>query len=173
MRPIRVSGRLTRGQLVGALAALVAALGLLAGCGGSSKKSSSSSSSTAASSAATTSSSTSAQTQATTTSSTTTAAPSAAAASWTQPNADLAGTRDVRSAISASNVSKLGVAWTVPITGKSGAFGNFSTNPVVVNGVAYFQDISSSVYAVSMSTGKLLWHTTYHDTSEGPNGVSV
>ena len=43
----------------------------------------------------------------------------------------------------------------------------------MVNGVAYIQDISSSVYAVKVSTGKLLWHTPFHATSEGPNGVSV
>ena len=156
------------------LGALIAAMGLLAGCGGSSKKSSSSSSSTTTSAApATSSSTTAATTQATTTSATTTAAPSAAAASWTQPNGNLAGTRDVQSSISSSNVSKLGVAWTVPISGKSSAFGNFSTNAVVVGGVAYFQDIDSGVYAVNMSNGKLLWHTQFHSLSEGPNGVSV
>src|ERR1700722_14507405 len=35
---------------------------------------------------------------------------------WTQPGADLANTRDVASAITSTNVSKLGVAWTVPLT---------------------------------------------------------
>ena len=79
----------------------------------------------------------------------------------------------MQSSINSSNVSKLGVAWKVPITGKAGAFGNFSTNAVVVGGVAYFQDIDSGVYAVKMSTGKLLWHTQFHSLSEGPNGVSV
>ena len=98
---------------------------------------------------------------------------SGVASGWTQPNADLAGTRDVDSSIKSSNVSKLGVAWKVPLTGKGGPYGNFSTNPVIVNGVAYFQDISSGVYAVKMSTGKVLWHTQYHSISEGPNGVSV
>ena len=38
------------------------------------------------------------------------------AAGWTQPDADLASTRDVASAITSTNVSKLGVAWTVPLT---------------------------------------------------------
>jgi alcohol dehydrogenase (cytochrome c) len=171
----RVTRRMTRGQILGVLAALVAAIGLLAGCGGSSKKSSSSSA-TSSAAPATTSSSTSAATttQATTTSSTsTTAAPSAAAASWTEPNGNLAGTRDVESSINSSNVSKLGVAWTVPITGKAGSFGNFAATPVVVDGVAYFQDLDSGVYAVKMSTGKLLWHTQFNSENEGPDGVSV
>jgi alcohol dehydrogenase (cytochrome c) len=164
--------------MLGVLGALIAAIGLLAGCGGSSKKSSSSTTSAASSAApATSSSTTAATTQATTTSSTSTtatpAAPAAAAASWTQPNANLAGTRDVQSSISSSNVSKLGVAWTVPITGKAGSFGNFAATPVVVSGVAYYQDLDSGVYAVKMSTGKLLWHTQFHSENEGPDGVNV
>jgi outer membrane protein assembly factor BamB len=174
VRPIRVSGRLTRGQALGALVALVAALGLLAGCGGSSKKSSSSST-TSSAAPATTSSSTSAATttQATTTSSTSTTAAASVASGWTEPNGNLAGTRDVQSSINSSNVSKLGVAWTVPITGKPGVFGNFATTPVVVDGVAYFQDLDSGVYAVQMSTGKLLWHTQFNSENEGPDGVNV
>ena len=36
------------------------------------------------------------------------------AAGWTQPDADLASTRYVTSAITSANVSKLGVAWTMP-----------------------------------------------------------
>ena len=103
---------------LGVLFALIAAVGLLAGCGGSSKKSSSST--TSASTAGATSSSTAqprrghdhvVNHQ--------TAAPAAAAAGWTQPNGNLAGTRDVVSSITSSNVSKLGVAWKVPITGNS------------------------------------------------------
>ena len=97
----------------------------------------------------------------------------AAAASWTQPNANLAGTRDVTSSVNSSNVSKLGVAWTVPITGKAGLFGNFAATPVIVDGVAYFQDLDSGVYAIKMSTGKLLWHTPYNSPNDGPDGVNV
>jgi hypothetical protein len=68
-------------------------------------------------------------------------APAAAAVSWTQPNANLAGTRDVQSSVNLSNVSRLGVAWTVPLTGKAGMFGNFATRPVTVGGVVYIQDL--------------------------------
>ena len=169
-----VSGRPGRGRVLGVLVTLVAAVGLLAGCGGSSKKSTSSA---AAKTTSSTSSSTSSAAQ-TTTSGTTTAPSSggtttAAATSWSQYNADLAGTRDVQSSINSSNVSKLGVAWTVPLTGKAGTFGNFAATPVVVNGVAYFQDLDSGVYAVNMKTGKLVWHTQYHSENEGPDGVNV
>ena len=61
----------------------------------------------------------------------------------------------------------------MPITGKAYSFGNLSSNAVVVGGVAYFQDLSSGVYAVKMSTGKVLWHTQYHSENIGPNGINV
>ncbi len=170
MRPIMFSRRWSVVHVTAVLLALIAAVGLLAGCGGSSKKSSSSSSSTTA---APTSSSTSAQTQATTTSSTTTAAPSSAAAGWTQYNGNLAGTRDVMSSINSGNVNKLGVAWKVPITGKPQAFGNFAASPVIVGGVAYFQDLQSGVWAIKLSTGKLLWNTKMNSPNVGPDGVNV
>jgi outer membrane protein assembly factor BamB len=173
VRRITVPTRSTRGHVLGVLGALVAAVTLLAGCGGSSKKSSSSSTTSASSSAAT-SASTGAQTRTTTTSSTSTAvAPAAAAVSWTQPNANLAGTRDVMSSVNSSNVSKLGVAWTLPLTGKAGAFGNFAATPVTVDGIVYIQDLDSGVYAIKLSTGKLLWHTQMHSPNVGPDGVSV
>src|ERR1700722_16893353 len=46
----------------------------------------------------------------------TTATTARPAAHWTQPDADLASTRDVASAITSINVAQLGVAWTVPLT---------------------------------------------------------
>ncbi|MDQ1449141.1 MAG: quinohemoprotein ethanol dehydrogenase, partial [Actinomycetota bacterium] len=62
---------------------------------------------------------------------------------WSLPNVNLSNTRVANSTISASNVGKLGVAWTMPLTGVS-AFGSFSSNPVVGNGVAYLQDLKSN-----------------------------
>jgi len=147
------------GRALGALA-VVATVGLVAGCGGSSKSSqgpSSSSSATAAAAAA----------------KTPTATSSSAASGWTLANGNLQGTRDVDSSISSSNVSKLGVAWSLPISAKASAFGNFATTPVVVNGVVYTQDLQSNVYAVNLSTGKLLWEKKYNNPNIGPNGVTV
>ncbi len=174
-----ISDRLGRSRVPAALAVMVAAVALVAGCGGSSKKSSSSASATSSASAASTSSSasTGASTGTTTATSTSAAAggatTSGVAAGWTQPNGDLAGTRDVRSSINSSNVGHLGVAWAQPIVGGAAAFGNFATTPVVVNGVVYAQDLSSNVYAVNLKTGKLLWRKSYHSVNIGPNGVNV
>ena len=55
---------------------------------------------------------------------------------WNLPNANLQNTRNVGGQINRSNVSTLGVSWTVPITA-SGAFGGYASTPVVENGVMY------------------------------------
>jgi outer membrane protein assembly factor BamB len=130
---------------------LLVVMGLLiTACGGSSKKTSK----------------TSKTTSSTTTTSTT------AAAGWTLPNGNITNSRDVPSQINSSNVSKLGVAWTVPIKA-TGTFGGYAATPVVVNGVVYTQDLDSNVEAIQLSTGKVLWTHAYNSPNEGPNGVTV
>ena len=96
------------------------------------------------------------------------------AAGWTQPGADTANTRDVASAITSSNVSQLGVAWTVPLKiSTAHTDGAYATTPVVVNGVVYVQDLDSDVLAISLATGKVLWRHGYNSPNGGPDGVSV
>jgi outer membrane protein assembly factor BamB len=91
---------------------------------------------------------------------------------WNLPNANLQNTRNVGGPINRSNVSTLGVAWTVPITA-SGAFGGYASTPVVENGVMYSQDIDSNVQAIDLDSGDVLWTHKYDSTSVGPNGLSV
>ena len=145
-------------------AALVVAAGLIAGC-----SSSSSSSSSSGSSALTCPSKRGAAVTGT--------APAATglpAAGWTQPDADLASTRYVASAITSANVSKLGVAWTVPLTmNTTHTDGAYATTPVIVNGVVYVQDLDSDVFAISLATGKVLWTHDYNSPNGGPDGVNV
>jgi len=98
------------------------------------------------------------------------------AAGWTQPDADLASTRYVTSAITSANVSKLGVAWTMPLTMNtttSHTDGAYAATPVIVNGVVYVQDLDSNVYAISLATGKVLWTHDYDSANGGPDGVNV
>ena len=96
------------------------------------------------------------------------------AAGWTQPDADLASTRYVTSAITGANVSKLGVAWTVPLTmNTTHTDGAYATTPVIVNGVVYVQDLDSNVFAISLATGKVLWTHDYDSPNGGPDGVNV
>src|SRR6516162_7292408 len=104
-------------------------------------------------------------------------APAAAgrpAAGWTQPGADMANTRDVASAITSTNISKLGVAWAVPLTMSTAhTDGAYATTPVVMNGVVYVQDLDSDVFAISLATGKVLWTHGYSSPNGGPDGVTV
>ena len=96
------------------------------------------------------------------------------AAGWTQPGADLANTRDVASGITSTDVSKLGVAWTVPLTMSTAhTDGAYATTPVIVNGVVYVQDLDSDVFAIRLATGKVLWTHGYNSPNGGPDGVSV
>jgi alcohol dehydrogenase (cytochrome c) len=96
------------------------------------------------------------------------------AAGWTQPGADLANTRDVASAITSTDVSKLGVAWSVPLTiSTAHSAGAYASTPVIVNGVVYVQDLESNVMAISLATGKVLWKHDYSSPNGGPDGVTV
>jgi outer membrane protein assembly factor BamB len=81
-------------------------------------------------------------------------------------------TRVAHSTISATNVSKLAVAWTLPLTGL-GANGRDFANPVIANGVVYLQDGASNVMAVSIATGQVLWTHMYSSLDYGPNGVTL
>ena len=96
------------------------------------------------------------------------------AAGWTQPDGDLASTRYVASAITSANVSKLGVAWTMPLTMSTAhTDGAYAATPVIVNGVVYVQDLDSDVFAISLATGKVLWTHDYGSPNGGPDGVNV
>jgi len=148
-------------RLAVAGAALVVAAGLIAGC--SSRSSSSSSSAPACPSK-----------RGATVTGNAPAATGRPAAGWTQPDADLASTRYVASTITSTNVSKLGVAWTMPLTMSTAhTDGAYATTPVIVNGVVYVQDLDSNVFAISLATGKVLWTHDYDSPNGGPDGVNV
>ena len=93
------------------------------------------------------------------------------ATEWPSPNQNLYNTRVAHSTIASTNVSKLGMAWTIPLQGK-GATGADVANPVIANGIAYLQDGASNVIAVQDATGQVLWTHTYNSPDYGPNGVT-
>jgi glucose dehydrogenase len=94
------------------------------------------------------------------------------ATEWPSPNQNLYNTRVAHSTIASTNVSKLGIAWTIPLQG-DGPNGADVANPVVANGIAYLQDGASNVIAVRDATGKVLWTHEYNSIpSSGPNGVT-
>jgi alcohol dehydrogenase (cytochrome c) len=102
----------------------------------------------------------------------------AVAAAWTLPGGNLQNTRDVASPITSSDVTKLGVAWCVPVesTGEARSAGladGYATTPVVVHGVVYTQDLESNVMAIRLATGTVLWTHNYSSPNGGPDGVNV
>ncbi len=91
---------------------------------------------------------------------------------WPSPNQNLYNTRVAHSTIASTNVSKLGVAWTIPLQG-NGPNGADVANPVIANGIAYLQDGASNVTAVQVATGQVLWTHEYNSLPRsGPNGVA-
>src|SRR5258708_32272253 len=84
------------------------------------------------------------------------AAATAGSASWSLPGGDLQNTRHVGGPINASNVSTLGVAWTVPLTA-TGTFGAYAATPGVGNGAMYPQDLASHVQCIDFMSDAGLW----------------
>lgn len=96
-----------------------------------------------------------------------------ARSSWPMANRDYANTRATFDAkINSKNVSSLGLAWSVPITGKSD-WGAITSNPIILGNTVYFQDLKSNIYAVHISDGSLKWRKDYNLDNIGPNGVSL
>jgi outer membrane protein assembly factor BamB len=93
---------------------------------------------------------------------------------WALANGDLHNTRTAQGTeISSSNVGRLGVAWTMPLTASS-TYGTFAANPVTdAHGVVYLQDLASNVFALDLRSGRRLWMHRYDSQDIGPNGVVV
>jgi outer membrane protein assembly factor BamB len=88
------------------------------------------------------------------------------------PNVDQVNSRHSGGPISSKNVSKLEVAWTLPLEAKS-TYGSYSSAPVVAKGVVYSQDLASNVQAIDLESGDVLWEKSYEEADQGPNGVVV
>ena len=92
---------------------------------------------------------------------------------WPTANQNYSNTRSaVGSSINLSNISKLGVSWSSPISGVS-EWGAATTNPLILGNTVYFQDLKSNVYAVDFTSGKQIWKKEYDLDIAGPSGVAV
>ncbi len=88
------------------------------------------------------------------------------------PNVNTSNTRYVGGPIDSATVSKLQVAWTMPLIAKS-EYGSYSSLPIVSDGVIFSQDLDSNVQAIDLKTGRILWTETYESPDQGPNGLVV
>jgi outer membrane protein assembly factor BamB len=96
-----------------------------------------------------------------------------AAGGWSQPNGSPTGSRSAADGpISARTVARLHPIWRFPLRARS-PYGSFASTPLVVDGVVYAQDLSSSVYALDSLTGRLRWVFRAKAPNDGPNGVAV
>src|SRR6476646_11478862 len=152
--PVQKGGEQMRRVRFGFGAALLAAVALVASsCGGSSRQSSAPRST-----------------------------PQPEASTWSLPNATRQNTRAISSSITSANVSKLRVAWRLPLK-HAGGFGYYANTPVFgADGTVYLQDLAYNVLAVDGKTGKTLWtHSSGRNGAslsslpigEGPNGVAL
>ena len=91
---------------------------------------------------------------------------------WSQPNANLRGTRAVASPITSRTVASLRLRWRFPLT-RGSTFGSFASTPLVAGGVVYVQDLSSSVYALDADTGRRRWSFLTRAPNDGPNGLAL
>ena len=104
--------------------------------------------------------------------------PPEVASSWSQwplPNKDYASTRAVLvgSRIRGSTVDGLGLVWTHTFQG-NGYFGAVATNPLILDGKIFFQDLESNVFVLDLADGSEVWKVDTHDNINfGPTGVAV
>lgn len=96
-----------------------------------------------------------------------------AAGAWPAPNRDLRSSRAADTTIDAGNVRRLARAWSLPIDADPRTSGSFASNPVVLDGTVYVQDLLSDVTAIDASSGRVLWEHRIGYGNPGPNGVAV
>ncbi len=95
------------------------------------------------------------------------------AAEWVLPHHDYENSRATTdSTITAANVSTLEVAWSKEMPGR-GLFGNFASTPLIVGDTVFAQDLTSNVWALSLTDGSVRWSKQYDDPVIGPNGIGV
>lgn len=92
---------------------------------------------------------------------------------WPLANRDYSNTRATTDAeIDSSNVDALGIAWVYPILG-IGSYGGAASNPLIADGIVYFQDLASNVVALDLETGEQIWFAEFDEVVLGPNGPAL
>lgn len=91
---------------------------------------------------------------------------------WPSSNGDLYNQRVAQSTVSSANVSKLRIAWTIPLKGAGLTGSRDVANPIIAHGTVYLQDGASNVTAVRLKTGHVLWTHQFNSPDYGPNGVT-
>jgi outer membrane protein assembly factor BamB/plastocyanin len=92
---------------------------------------------------------------------------------WPMANQNYGNTRLAPdSEIDSTNVDGLDLAWTLAIPGR-GPYGGTAWNPLIVNGIVYFQDLASNVLALDLESGEVIWEQFFDRAAVGPNSPAV
>jgi outer membrane protein assembly factor BamB len=92
----------------------------------------------------------------------------AARSGWPLPGQDYANSRRaVDSALRVSTIGQLEPAWSMPTPGA------LTTAAVVIGSIVYVEDDQGIVFAVDLSTGRILWQSASTGFTVGPEGVAV
>ena len=98
----------------------------------------------------------------------------AANASWTSANGTVASLRAVSATtLDAKTIPRLKVRWRFRLRANVTDFGAMTANPIIEGNTVYLQDSTSSVYALDVRSGSLLWKDTIDAPNNGPNGLTV
>jgi alcohol dehydrogenase (cytochrome c) len=92
---------------------------------------------------------------------------------WPMANRDYGNSRTaVGGDIFADNVHTLGIAWSFDLPQINPQFAP-AGSPLILEGVVYYQDLQSSVYALDLLTGELVWQQEYNQPVYGPAGPAI
>jgi alcohol dehydrogenase (cytochrome c) len=98
----------------------------------------------------------------------------AASRPWASANGSVASQRAVTATeLDARTIPRLEVLWRFRLRANVTDFGAITSNPIIQGNTVYVQDSRSSVYALDVHTGALLWKDSIHAPNDGPNGVTI
>jgi outer membrane protein assembly factor BamB len=76
-------------------------------------------------------------------------------------------------ALDAKTIPRLKVRWRFRLHASVTAFGAITSNPIIRGKTVYLQDSTSSIYALDVQSGALLWKHTIDAPNDGPNGLTI
>lgn len=92
---------------------------------------------------------------------------------WASANGGLASQRSTQATmLDARTIPHLIVRWRFRLQSNAN-FGAITANPIIRGDTVYIQDSRSSVYALDLRNGALLWEHTIAAPNDGPNGLAV
>jgi outer membrane protein assembly factor BamB len=91
---------------------------------------------------------------------------------WASANGSLSSQRAATAtSLDATTIPQLKVRWRFRLQANVTDFGAITSNPVIRGNRVYVQDSTSSVYALDLGSGALVWKDRIDAPNDGPNGL--